>query len=213
MSKEKNQSPEAAAAEADIVEETAENEESSKDAEEGSTSASEASASSPSEQDPLEAAKAEAAEMKNRYLRSVADLENYRRRIAREKQEIIRSAAGSVIEELLPVIDNLKLGLAAAEKHPEAKDVTQGFAMVFEQLRNVLKEQGLEALEPDGSDFDPNFHDCIAQHASSEIPEGKVIQTVRTGYRLNERLLRAASVVVSSGIAPEGNAESTSQNS
>lgn len=157
----------------------------------------------------LEKAQAEAAEMKARYLRSVADLENYRKRIAREKQEIIRSAAADVLESLLPVLDNMKLGLQAADNHPEAKDVTVGFKMVDDQLKKTLADQGLEELAPDGEAFDPNLHECIAHQPSDTVEEDKVIQTVRAGYRLNERLIRAASVIVSSGPAAES--ESTEE--
>ena len=153
----------------------------------------------------LEKAQAEAAEMKSRYLRSVADMENYRKRIAREKQDIIRSAAANVVESLLPVIDNMKLGLQAAENHPEAKDVTLGFKMVDDQLKKSLSEQGLEELVPDGEAFDPNLHECIAQQTSDEIKEDHVIETVRAGYRLNDRLIRAANVIVSSGPSKEKN--------
>ena len=153
----------------------------------------------------LEKARAEAADMKSRYLRSVADMENYRKRIAREKQDIIRSAAANVVESLLPVLDNMKLGLQAAENHPEAKDVTIGFKMVDEQLKKSLSEQGLEELIPDGEIFDPNLHECIAQQPSDEIKEDHVIQTVRAGYRLNDRLIRAANVTVSSGATKEKN--------
>ena len=148
---------------------------------------------------PLEKAEAEVTEMKSRWLRSVADMENYRKRIGREKQDIIRSAAASVVESLLPVLDNMKLGLQAADNHPEAKDVTLGFKMVDDQLKRALSEQGLEELIPDGEAFDPNFHECISHQSSTEVEEDIVIQTVRAGYRLNDRLIRAASVIVSSG--------------
>jgi molecular chaperone GrpE len=148
---------------------------------------------------PLEKAEAESVEMKSRWLRSVADMENYRKRIGREKQDIIRSAGASVVESLLPVLDNMKLGLQAAENHPEAKDVTIGFKMVDDQLKRSLSEQGLEELIPDGEKFDPNLHECISHQPSAEVEEDKVIQTVRAGYRLNDRLIRAASVIVSSG--------------
>jgi molecular chaperone GrpE len=151
----------------------------------------------------LEKAQAEAAEMKARYLRSVADLENYRKRMSREKQDIIRSAAASVIEELLPVLDNMKLGLQAAEKHPEAKDVTIGFKMVDDQLKKTLSEHGLEELIPNGEAFDPNQHECVAHQPSDEVKEDHVIETSRAGYRLNDRLIRAANVIVSSGPAKE----------
>lgn len=149
----------------------------------------------------LEKAQAEAAEMKSRYLRTVADMENYRKRIAREKQDIIRGAAAGVIESLVPVLDNMKLGLQAADNHPEAKDVTIGFKMVDDQLKKTLSEQGLEELIPDGDTFDPNLHECIAHQPSDDVEEDKVIQTVRAGYRLNDRLIRAANVIVSSGPA------------
>ncbi len=151
----------------------------------------------------LEKAQAEAAEMKTRYLRSVADLENYRKRITREKQDLLRSAAGGVIEGLLPVLDNMALGLQAAESHEGAKDLVAGFQMVDEQLRKALADQGLETLQPDGQPFDPNLHECIAHQPSEDVPEDHVIQTVRAGYRLNERLLRAANVIVSSGASGE----------
>jgi len=164
-------------------------------------------AEAPENQEPelteLEKAQAEAAEMKTRYLRSVADLENYRKRITREKQEIIRSAAASVVESLLPVLDNMKLGLQAAENHPEAKDVTYGFKMVDDQLKKSLSEQGLEELIPDGESFDPNLHECVAHQPSDDVKEDHIIQTIRAGYRLNERLIRAANVIVSSGPAKE----------
>ena len=147
----------------------------------------------------LEKAQNEAKEMKVRYLRAVADLENYRKRITREKQDIIRSAAGCVVESLLPVLDNMKLGLKSAENHPEAKEVTSGFKMVDDQLKKSLSEQGLEELLPNGETFDPNLHECISHQPSSEVAEDHILETVRAGYRLNERLLRAASVIVSSG--------------
>ena len=151
----------------------------------------------------LEKAQNVAKEMKVRYLRAVADLENYRKRITREKQDIIRSAAGCVVESLLPVLDNMKLGLKSAENHPEAKEVTSGFKMVDDQLKKSLSEQGLEELLPNGETFDPNLHECISHQPSSEVAEDHIIETVRAGYRLNERLLRAASVIVSSGQVDE----------
>ena len=154
----------------------------------------------------LDKARREASEMKTRYLRSVADMENFRKRVAREKQDTIRSAAAGVVEKLLPVLDNMKLGLRAAENHPEAKDVTEGFRMVDTQLRKVLGEEGLEEIRPDGEKFDPNTQECLSHQPSQEVPENHVIETVRSGYRLNDRLLRPANVVVSSG--SEGDANS-----
>ena len=194
MNKDNSQKPEES-------EEEATPEEAEVEVEETPEAASEEQEATPAEPEmtELEKAQAEATEMKTRYLRSVADMENYRKRMAREKQDIIRGAAASVIESLLPVLDNMKLGLQAAENHPEAKDVTTGFKMVEDQLKKSLSEQGLEELVPDGQAFDPNLHECIAHQPSGEVAEDHVIQTVRAGYRLNDRLVRAANVIVSSG--------------
>lgn len=168
------------------------------------TAAEEESSAAPEpELSELEKAQAEAAEMKARYLRSVADLENYRKRVGREKQEIIRSAAAGVIEELLPVLDTMKLGLQAAENHPEAKDLTIGFKMVQDQLKKTLLQHGLEELIPHEDPFDPNQHECVAHQPSDAVKEDHVIETTRAGYRLNDRLIRAANVIVSSGPAKE----------
>ena len=133
------------------------------------------------------------------YLRSVADLENFRKRVAKDKQDIIKMANGSLIESLLPVIDTMKLGLQAADNQPEAADIKKGFEMELEQLNRALQENGLLELAPDGSSFDPNLHESISYQASDTVPEDHVIQTVRSGYTLNGRLIRAANVIVSSG--------------
>ena len=134
-----------------------------------------------------------------KYLRTVADLENFRRRTAKERDDLREMAIASVIEELLPAMDNLRLGLQAADNHPEAKDVSEGFRMVAGQIQKTLESFGLEEESPTGQAFDPNFHDCMAHEPHDEVPEGQVIQTVRPGFRLRKRLLRPASVVVSSG--------------
>ena len=138
-------------------------------------------------------------DFKSLYLRSVADLENFRKRVAKDKQEIIKMANGSLIESLLPVIDTMKLGLQAADNHPEAADIKKGFEMVLEQLNRALQDNGLVELSPEGSLFDPNLHESIAYQASETVPEDHVIQTVRSGYTLNDRLIRAANVIVSCG--------------
>lgn len=149
--------------------------------------------------EPEASAQTEADEFRIRYLRSVADLENFRKRVAKEKATLIKTANASLIESLLPVIDTMKLGLEAAEKQADANDIVQGFTMVLDQLNRVLEENGLEELTPDGTIFDPNLHESVSYQPSDTVPQDHVIQTVRTGYRLNERLIRAANVIVSSG--------------
>lgn len=148
----------------------------------------------------LAAAKKEAADNYDRYVRSVADLENHRRRTLREKEELRQFAASKVLEDLLPVIDNLGLGLSAA-KAPNAdlKTLVGGIAMVAEQLKSSLANHGLKEVNPIGQPFDPNLHEAISQQPSPDVAEGSVVVVVRTGFTLNGRLLRPASVVVSSG--------------
>ncbi len=137
--------------------------------------------------------------------RSVADLENYRKRMAREKQEAIQYANRGLLEELLPVIDNFEMGLKAAKDAPEGENsiIFQGMSMVYKQIEDFLSGQGLTAIDADGKDFDPNLHEAIKQEPSDTVPEGKVIFTMRRGYHLKDRLIRAANVVVSSGEGTE----------
>lgn len=158
----------------------------------------------PTLEEQLAAAKKETADNHERYLRSVADLENFRRRTVREKDELRQFASARVLEDLLPVIDNLALGLAAA-KQPNAdlKTLVGGIEMIGTQLKTALAQHGLKEINPLGQPFDPNQHESIAQAPSAEVAEGNVLQVVRIGYSLNGRLLRPASVVVSGGPAKE----------
>jgi molecular chaperone GrpE len=152
----------------------------------------------------LAQAKKEQAEAHDRYLRLAADMENLRRRTVREKDEIRQFAAGRVLEDLISVLDNLGFGLTAA-KAPNAdmKTLVGGIDMVADQLKNVLGQHGLKEINPVAQAFDPNQHEAIAAQPSADVADGHVAQVVRIGYSLNGRLLRPASVVVSSGPAKE----------
>lgn len=142
---------------------------------------------------------------KNEHMRALADLDNMRRRMVREKEELRRTASSGVIESLLPVMDNMILGLEAAERHSVegSEDIVKGFNMVLEQMKNVLQDHGAKMLNPEGEVFDPNLHESVALMPSDDVEESKIIEVVRVGYTLNDRLLRPASVVVSSGIKQE----------
>ncbi|RRJ94943.1 nucleotide exchange factor GrpE [Opitutaceae bacterium TAV4] len=151
----------------------------------------------------LATAKQEAAANYDRYMRALADLENFRRRTIREKDELRQFAAARVIEDLLPVIDNLGFGLAAA-KLPTAstESVASGIVLVVDQFKNALGNHGLKEINPAvGDGFDPNQEEAVSHLPSPDVPEGKVLNVVRIGYSLNGRLLRPATVVVSSGPA------------
>ena len=152
--------------------------------------------------DALAAAKKEAADNHDRYLRLAADLENFRRRTVREKDELRQFAASRVLEDMLPALDNLTLGLAAT-KAPNAdlKTLAGGVEMVLAQLKSALAAHGLKEISPAGQLFDPHQHEAIAHAPSADVKAEHVLTVVRTGYALNGRLLRPASVVVSSGKA------------
>lgn len=150
----------------------------------------------------LAAAKKEAADNYDRYVRSVADLENHRRRTLREKEELRQFAASRVLEDLLPVIENLSLGLAAAKApNSDLKTLVSGISMVVDQFKSTLSGHGLKEISPAGQAFDPNLHEALSQQPSADVPEGNVAVVVRSGFTLNGRLLRPASVIVSTGPA------------
>lgn len=138
---------------------------------------------------------------RNQSLHAAADLENYRKRMIREKEEIIRYANSSLLEKLLPILDNFELGLEAARASAEGKavEIVNGFSMVQRQLSDFLKENGLHIIEVEGVPFDPKWHEAIGQEAHETLPEGHIIKQLRRGYRLAERLIRPASVIVSKG--------------
>jgi len=156
----------------------------------------------------LAAAKKEVAANYDRYMRAVADLENFRKRTIREKDELRQFAAANVVEDIIPILDNLSLGLAAARQQTDVKAIVEGVGHVLEQFKSTLGKHGLKELNPLGQPFDPNQHDCISHQPSPDVSEEKVSQVVRLGYSLNGRLLRPASVVVSSGPAKAVEAKS-----
>jgi molecular chaperone GrpE len=146
----------------------------------------------------LKAQAARAHENWDRLLRTTADFDNFKKRAAREKQEAVKYANEGLLQKLVPVLDSLDMALAAAQATgPDATQSLQaGVGMVCQQLKTALAEAGLEELNAVGKPFDPNFHEALSQQESPGVPEGHVVQQVRKGYKLRDRLLRPASVVV-----------------
>jgi molecular chaperone GrpE len=152
----------------------------------------------------LAAAKAEAAANYDRFMRAAADLENFRRRTVREKDELRVAATARVLEDIFPVLDTLGLAIAAARQpHADLKSLVGGVDMVLSQLKGALANHGLKEINPAGQAFDPHQHESISHMPSCEVKEEHVLNVVRIGYSLNGRLLRPAAVVVSSGPAKE----------
>ena len=133
-------------------------------------------------------------ELNARVLRLTADYDNYRKRSQREKEDVRQFANQGLLEKILPVLDNFEMAIAAVkEADPSIKD---GVQMIYDQLFAVLKDSGMEPIDAMGEPFDPNLHEALSQEETADVNEGTVVQQVQRGYKLNERLVRPARVVV-----------------
>ena len=150
-------------------------------------------------EDPMAGLQADLDRFRDLALRSQADFENYKKRTAREKEEAIKYASSSLLERLVGIVDNFELGLAAAKEQSADSPIYSGMVLVQKQLSDLLAESGLQPIEAEGRTFDPNVHEAIAHEPSDQFPEEIVVRQTRRGYRLKDRLLRPAKVVVSSG--------------
>ncbi|MEW6303120.1 MAG: nucleotide exchange factor GrpE [Verrucomicrobiota bacterium] len=141
---------------------------------------------------------AKATENWDKYVRAVAELDNYKKRAARERSDAVRFANEGLLEKLVPVIDNFEMALAAAKNGDAsaAASLQTGITMIQSQLKSVLADAGLEEIDAAGKPFDPNFHEAVSQQESADVPEGHVLQQLRKGYKLKERLIRPATVIV-----------------
>lgn len=145
----------------------------------------------------VEKNKEELEKSKDAYLHAVADFDNYRRRINEERPKNMIYAKGDLAKDVFPVLDNFKLGLEAAEKqHPEAKTILEGFAMIATQLKNALGTHGIVEINPLGEPFNPQEHESLSMMPSAEVPADHVMFVQRVGYKIGDRLLRPASVVI-----------------
>ncbi len=161
----------------------------------------------PVDVDPLTSIQEENATLQDRLLRLQADFENFRKRTQRERSELYVRANEDLVEQLLPVLDTFELGMANAEKSGADSSILEGFALVHQQTLATLKRFGLEPLNAEGEPFDPHHHEAITHMPSADVAADSVIAQTRRGYRLGDRLLRAAQVVVSSGPAAEEEAD------
>jgi len=159
-------------------------------------------AEAPVEKDPIAELEAEVARWKDLALRNAAELDNYRKRSTREMQEARAFGNSDLLRSLLPIMDNFEMGLEAARVENEKSMIYMGMSMVKRQLADFLRDQSVEDVSPEiGATFDPNVHEAVSQEASAEVAEGGVLRILRRGFKLKDRLLRPANVVVSSGPA------------
>jgi molecular chaperone GrpE len=162
----------------------------------GRAAADEGSNAAPlSESDTVAALRQEKNTLQDRLLRTAAEFDNYRKRIERERRELSEFAAADVLTELLPILDNLERALQA----PAGSDVgayRKGVEMIQRQMLDLLRKRGVTPIEAVGTDFNPNFHQAVSHDTSPEHREGEVIEEMRRGYMLGDRLLRPAMVKV-----------------
>jgi molecular chaperone GrpE len=141
----------------------------------------------------LEALRNENEELIDTLQRLQADFDNYRKRAARDQEALVARAGERIVKELLPILDDLERAIEAAEKHEEAK-LEEGVKLVHRQLEQLLEREGLAPVETDGK-FDPHVHEALLTQPS-ESEEGSVVEVLQKGYRLGDRVLRPARVVV-----------------
>jgi molecular chaperone GrpE len=146
---------------------------------------------------PLDAAKAEIAELKDKYLRLYADFENFRRRTAKEKLEMISGASADTVKLILPIVDDFERAKVSFDSSTDIEALKEGVDLIYTKLYKTLESKGLKAMESKGADFDAEIHESIAQFpAPSEDLKGKVIDEIEKGYYLNDKVIRYAKVIV-----------------
>jgi len=146
----------------------------------------------------LEAAKQELKNNQDRYLRTYAEFENYKKRTAREMADFRKFANESLIQALLPVVDNLERAIESSNSHTEADSpIVQGVEMTLKEMRGIFERFNVTPIEAAGQPFDPRFHQAFQQEESNGVPENTVTQELQKGYMLHDRLLRPSMVVVS----------------
>jgi len=155
-------------------------------------------------QDGLAKAQAEAAESKDRYIRAVAELENFRRRAEKERQDTAKFAIASFARDALPVLDNLRRGLDSVsaddrKSNPALETLAAGMELTEREMLATLERHGIEKVDPQGQPFDHNFHQAMLEIEDASVAPGTVVQVLQSGYVLNGRLLRPALVGVAKG--------------
>lgn len=145
----------------------------------------------------LKAAKATIEEQKDKYLRLSAEFDNYRKRTLKEKAELIKNGGEKAISAILPILDDLERALQNMQKADDVKAMYEGIDLIYQKFLKGLSQEGLQKMEPVGEVFDTDYHEAVALvPAPSEDQKGKVLDCVQTGYKLNDKVIRHAKVVV-----------------
>lgn len=145
----------------------------------------------------LEALKKDYQDLKDKYLRLYAEFDNYKKRTIREKVDLMNTAARDTITALLPVLDDFDRAKKIAEDESTAETFSEGVRLVYNKLYNILEQKGLEPMESDGEPFDPELHEAFTEiPAPSEEMKGRVVDTIEKGFKLKDKIIRHAKVVV-----------------
>ena len=149
------------------------------------------------EKDPLEAANEQKEELKDKYLRAVAEFDNYKKRTLKEKTELILNGGEKTIVAILPILDDMERAAASAEKTDDIKALEEGWELIFKKLKKILESMGVKEIETKDADFNVDFHEAIAMvPGMGDDKKGKVIDCVQTGYTMNDKVIRHAKVAV-----------------
>lgn len=149
------------------------------------------------EKDPLESAKEEISELKDKYLRSVAEFDNYRKRTLKEKAELILNGGEKAVAAILPVLDDMERAIASGEKTEDLQVLREGMKLIYAKFQKALESLGVKKIETDGADFDTDVHEAVAMvPGMGEDKKGKVLDCVQAGYKLNDKVIRHAKVAV-----------------
>jgi molecular chaperone GrpE len=149
-----------------------------------------------SEASETDALKEQIAQLNDKYLRQAAEFDNFRRRTAKERMELIQTAGKDVITALLDVLDDSERAQEQLEKTNDVSQIKEGVQLVFNKLRSLLTGKGLKPMEAVGTDFNPDLHEALTEIESGEEMQGKVVAEVQKGYYLNDKIIRHAKVVV-----------------
>lgn len=149
------------------------------------------------EKDPLQKAQEELESLKDKYLRTVAEFDNYRKRSLKEKTELVLNGGEKTITAILPVLDDMERAVANADKADSVKALEEGWELIFKKLRTILEGLGVKKIDTDDKEFDVDFHEAIAMvPGMGDDKKGKVVDCVQTGYTLNDKVIRHAKVAV-----------------
>ena len=149
------------------------------------------------EKDPLEAAQEEIADLKDKYLRQIAEFDNYRKRTLKERAELILNGGEKVITSLLPVLDDMERALESGRKTDDPQILREGMELIYNKLEKVLEQNGVSKIDTTNADFDTDIHEAVAMvPGMGDDKKGKVIDCLATGYKLNDKVIRHAKVAV-----------------